>query len=166
MAFFGQKWKKRGWTLIGNEKFAFWKCLYFYSKMHWDQDISLFIFFSSYPFGAILDTLPLLQFWFCFFCFITDNQLQIYLSVRELFKKKSFFNAPQPYSSKVVSRSLDFKTNLRISIRNFTLTTRNTQGTNVLSYARRLPSNTKILENIILSYFNEMKISIINISPN
>ena len=59
--------------------------------MHWDQDISVFIFFSSCPFGGILDTLPLLRFQFRFFCFFTDNQPQIYLSVRELFKKKIIF---------------------------------------------------------------------------
>ena len=57
----------------GNGKFALWKCLYFYSKMHWDQDIRLFIFFSSYPFGGILDTLPLLRFQFRFFCLFTNN---------------------------------------------------------------------------------------------
>ena len=88
MSFFGQKWK---WILKSNEKFALWKCLYFYSKMHWDQDISLFIFFSSYPFGGILDTLPLLRFWFRFFCFFTNNQPQIYLSVTKLFSKKIVF---------------------------------------------------------------------------
>ena len=91
MAFFGQKWKKQGWILKGNEKFALWKCLYFYSKMHWDQDIRLFIFFSSYPFGGILDTLPLLRFQFRFFCFFTNNQPHIYLIVRELFSKKFVF---------------------------------------------------------------------------
>ena len=53
MAFFGQKWKKERWILKGNEKFALQKCLYFYSKMHRDQDIRLFIFFSLYPFGGI-----------------------------------------------------------------------------------------------------------------
>ena len=55
MAFFGQKWKKQGWILIGNKKFALWKCLYFCSKMHVGQVISHFIFFSWYPFGGILE---------------------------------------------------------------------------------------------------------------
>ena len=66
-----------------------WKiCLYFYSKMLWDQDIRLLISFSSYPFGGILDTFPLLRFQFCFF---TNNQLLIYLSIRELISKKICF---------------------------------------------------------------------------
>ena len=67
--------KKQGWILKGNEKFALWKCLYFYSKMHWDQDIRLFIFFSSYPLGGILDTLPLLRFQFRFFNFLLITDL-------------------------------------------------------------------------------------------
>ena len=54
MAFFGQKWKKQGWILIGNKKFALWKCLYFCSKMHVGQVISHFVFFSWYPFRGIL----------------------------------------------------------------------------------------------------------------
>ena len=52
MAFLGQKWKKQGWILIGNEKFALWKCLYFYSKMHWDKDISIFLFILWSTFGG------------------------------------------------------------------------------------------------------------------
>ena len=64
--------------------------LFLLKKMHWDQDISIFIFFSSYPFGGILDTLPLLRFWFSFFCFFTCNQPQIYLSAAE--KIDDFFN--------------------------------------------------------------------------
>ena len=59
--------------------------------MHGDQDTSLFIYFSSYPFGGIVDTLPLLRFRFHFFCLFTDNQPQIYLSVRELFFFKNVF---------------------------------------------------------------------------
>ena len=59
MAFLGRKWKKQRWILIGYEKFALQKCLYFFSKMHRDQDIRLFIFFSSYPFGGIFTHLKM-----------------------------------------------------------------------------------------------------------
>ena len=83
--------KKQRWILKGNEKFALQKCLYFYSKLHRDQDISIFRFCSSYPYRGILDSLPLLQFQFCFFCFFTDNQPQIHLSVRELSSNKMDF---------------------------------------------------------------------------
>ena len=31
--------KKQGWILKGKEKFALWRCLYFYSKMNWDPDM-------------------------------------------------------------------------------------------------------------------------------
>ena len=58
--------------------------------MHWGQVISVFIFFSSYPFGGILDTLPLLGFRFIFFCFFTGKQPQIYLSAAE--KIDDFFD--------------------------------------------------------------------------
>ena len=58
--------------------------------MHWGQVISIFIFFSLYPFGGILDTLPLLGFRFRFFCFFTGKQPQIYLSAAE--KIDDFFD--------------------------------------------------------------------------
>ena len=49
----------KGNEMNENEKFALQKCLYFYSKMHRDQDIRLFIFFSSYPFGGIFTHLKM-----------------------------------------------------------------------------------------------------------
>ena len=42
--------------------------------MHGGQVISIFIFFSKYPFGGISYTLPLLGFQFRFFCLFTQTQ--------------------------------------------------------------------------------------------
>ena len=42
--------------------------------MHGGQGISIFIFFSKYPFGGISYTLPLLGFQFRFFCLFTQTQ--------------------------------------------------------------------------------------------
>ena len=42
--------------------------------MHGRQVISIFIFFSKYPFGGISYTLPLLGFQFRFFCLFTQTQ--------------------------------------------------------------------------------------------
>ena len=42
--------------------------------MHGGQVISIFIFFSKYPFGGISYTLPLLRFRFRFFCLLTQTQ--------------------------------------------------------------------------------------------
>ena len=53
--------------------------------------ISVFRGFLSFDFEDILDTLPLLRFQFCFFRFFTDNQPQIYCSVKDLFSKKFIF---------------------------------------------------------------------------
>ena len=47
----------------------------FFSKMHGGQSVSIFIFFSMYPFGGISYTLPLLGFRFRFFCLFTQAQL-------------------------------------------------------------------------------------------
>ena len=71
----GEQTKKtKSRILIGNEKFALQKCLYFFSKTHGGQVISIFIFFSKYPFGGISYTLPLLGFRFLFFCLFTQTQ--------------------------------------------------------------------------------------------
>ena len=45
--------------------------------MHRFQNISIFIFFSSYPFGGILDTLPLLRFQFFFLPSSAQAQAQL-----------------------------------------------------------------------------------------
>ena len=58
--------------------------------MHGGQVISIFIFFLSFPFGGILDTLPRSDFNFVFCFFFTCNQPQIYLSAAE--KINYFFN--------------------------------------------------------------------------
>ena len=72
-------------------KSLLYKSAFIFAQKCIRQDIRLFIFFSSYPFGGILDTLPLLWFQFIFLCFFTNNQPQIYLTVRELFSKRFVF---------------------------------------------------------------------------
>ena len=98
-AFFGLFWskikKKQGLILNRNKKFALWKCLYFLLKNALGLRYKYFYIFSSYPFGAILDTLPLLWFWFCFFLFFSliTNRRFIW-PLGNYFQKNLFFNMP------------------------------------------------------------------------
>ena len=75
-----QKRKKQGSILRGTEMFALWKGLYFYSKMHSGQDVSLYIFFVV----VYLHTSPT-PFLSCLF---TSNQLWISLIDTDSLKTK------------------------------------------------------------------------------
>ena len=94
-AIFGLFWSKIKKTRMDSEskwKVCLMKVPLFLLKNALGPRYKSFYIFSSYPYGAILDTLPLLQFWFIFICLFTDNQPQIYLTARELFSKKNLFS--------------------------------------------------------------------------